>query len=80
MKNFGKKAKDKVTGFQGTVTSKHLYMYGCAQYGLQPSVGDDGKLGKKEYFDEGRIEIIKDFINPESVEADKNGCDHRERP
>ena len=28
----GKKAKDKVTGFEGIITAKVIYLYGCAQY------------------------------------------------
>lgn len=80
MEKFGKKATDKVTGFTGTVTSKHIYMYGCTQYGLTPKVDKDGKTQDTKFFDEGRLEIFEETINPASVKAEKNGCDDRERP
>ena len=80
MENFGKKAKDKVTGFEGIITAKCLYMYGCSQYLLTPQIDKDGKKRDGEWFDEGRIETFEEVINPESVKAEKNGCDTREYP
>jgi hypothetical protein len=80
MDNLGKKAKDKVTGFTGIITSKHFYLYGCAQYGVSPQVDKDGKIPDIRYFDEGRLEIIGEGIDPKSVQAEKPGCDFRERP
>lgn len=80
MKNFGKLAKDKVTGFEGIITAKVDYMYGCAQYCLTPRVSEGGKREEAEYFDEGRIEIIGEGVTPKSVKAEKNGCDRREYP
>ena len=80
MENFGKKATDKVTGFTGVITAKALYMYGCAQYLLVPKVDKDGKRQDGEWFDEGRIEIGGEEINPDSVKAEKNGCEVREYP
>lgn len=79
-KMFGKLAKDKVTGFIGVVTCKIDYMYGCNQYGLTPKVDEKGKKSLTEWFDEGRIEIIKDDINPESVKVKEGGCEYREHP
>jgi len=76
----GKLAKDKITGFEGIITSKHIYLTGCNQYGLQPKIDKDGKIPDKNYFDEGRIEIIGDGISSESVMAQENGCDFREHP
>jgi hypothetical protein len=32
----GKKVKDKITGFEGIATSKHIYLTGCNQYAVQP--------------------------------------------
>ena len=76
----GKKAKDKITGFEGIITSKHVYLTGCTQYGIQPVVDKDGKVPERNYFDEGRIEIIGDGFTEESVTAKDNGCDFREHP
>jgi hypothetical protein len=80
MENFGKKGRDKVTGFEGIITSKICYMYGCAQYGLTPKIDNEGKRRDTEYFDEGRIEILEQVINPDDVKVAENGCDTREYP
>jgi hypothetical protein len=80
MEKLGKKAKDKVTGFEGIITSKHIYLTGCAQYGLQPSIDKDGKVPDMKYFDEGRLEIIGEGITAKEVAAEENGCDFREHP
>lgn len=80
MENFGKRAKDKITGFEGIITAKCLYMYGCAQYVLTPTCDKEGKRRDGEWFDEGRIEIIEDAINPESVQVEKGGSEFREHP
>ncbi len=80
MKNFGKKGRDKITGFTGVITAKIDYMYGCSQYCLTPEIDKDGKRVDGEYFDEGRIEILEQVVTPESVKAEKNGCDKREYP
>ena len=78
--NLGKEGRDKVTGFQGIITSKHIYLTGCTQYGLQPPVDKDGKFTEQNFFDEGRIEIIGEGIAAEEVAGDDPGCDRRERP
>jgi len=80
MKNLGKKAKDKITGFKGIMTAKCIYLYGCTQYCLNPEVNKEGKRQEPEWFDEGRIEIIGKGIAPDEVKSDKNGCETREHP
>ncbi len=53
----GLKAKDKVTGFTGTITAHADYMTGCDQFLLQPkSKSDEYKDGR--WFDEQRLELI----------------------
>ena len=69
MENFGKKGKDKVTGFEGIITCKINYMYGCAQYGLTPIVDKDGNTKETQWFDEGRISIGEQVILPEDVKV-----------
>ena len=80
MNKLGKKAKDKITGFEGIATSKHIYLTGCTQYGLQPQIDKDGKIPEKEYFDEGRLIVIGDGITADEVTSKDNGCDFREHP
>lgn len=80
MEKLGKEAVDKITGFKGIITSKHIYLTGCSQYGIQPVVDKDGKVPDMRYFDEGRIEIIGDGVSAQEVAAELNGCDFREHP
>lgn len=80
MQNLGKLAKDKVTGFEGVITSKHIYITGCNQYGLQPKIDKDGKIPSKEYFDESRLEYFEQQVTPDEVTGEENGCDFREHP
>lgn len=81
MEKLGKKAKDKITGFEGIITSKHIYLFGCAQYALTPSVDKDGKCQDTKYFDEGRLQILNEGgIEPSEVQAEDPGCEFREHP
>jgi len=76
----GCELRDKLTGFQGIATSRHEYLTGCTQYGLQPTSADPTTLHKIEYFDEGRLVLIDYRINKQEVLSEENGCDVRERP
>jgi len=74
MLELGKKARDKITGFEGIITGHCKHLYGCDTYCLVPTVDKDGKTQDAHWFDEGRIEIIDEGVNPESVRAEKNGA------
>lgn len=80
MITLGKEAKDKITGFQGIITAKVEYLFGCNQYGLTPKVKEDGTTKDTQYFDEGRIEVIGNGILPEEVQVDKKGGINRDMP
>jgi len=80
MKNLGKKAQDKITGFTGIITAKCNYLYGCSQYSLTPEVDKDGKRKENEWFDEGRIKILGKGVKAKEVQAEENGCEIRENP
>lgn len=77
---FGSKAKDKVTGFSGIITGRSIWMYGCDQYCITPSVDKEGKLMEGKWFDEGRLEIIGKGIKPADVRTAYNGCDNDNMP
>jgi hypothetical protein len=68
----GTKAKDKVTGFEGIIIGKIIYLFGCNQYGLSPEARD-GKVLDSMWFDEGRIEIIGAGIAQEDVTVEQPG-------
>jgi len=79
MINLGQRGRDKVTGFEGILTGRAEYLYGCMQYCLVPPA-KDGKCGDSQWFDEGRIEVIGAGINPEDVQVEKNGGPNRDAP
>jgi len=54
----GLKVKDKVTNFQGVITSISFDLYGCVQGLLTPGVDKDGKANDSRWFDMGRLKII----------------------
>lgn len=58
MENLGKKAKDKVTGFKGVITSKISYLTGCDQYGVTPLVKDN-ETADTEFFDISRVIVTE---------------------
>lgn len=79
-KLLGKKVREKITGFEGIASSKHIYLTGCNQYGIQAPVDKNGVIPDIKYFDEGRLEVIGEGFSPEDLSAEKNGCDNREHP
>ena len=72
MHNLGKRAKDKITGFEGVIVGKTSYLFGCDVYGITPE-SKEGKLNDTCWFDEGRVEILGDGIDPAEVRVNKNG-------
>jgi len=79
MNNLGKHGKDKITGFEGTITSEHHYLTGCNQYGLQPKAKEDGTLPDSHYFNINRIEVSGEPIQISGAKDDP-GCDSKEHP
>lgn len=55
----GKKAKDKVTGFTGVVTTLSYDLYGCIQVVVSPEA-KDGEIKLGHWCDVSRIEILSD--------------------
>ena len=67
----GDKARDTVTGFEGTVTSRTEYISGCTRVGLQPGVDKDGKIPDAQHFDEPMLEVLGQAIAPKT--SDRGG-------
>ena len=75
MDNLGKRARDKVTGFEEIITSRTNYLFGCVGYSITAPVKDgEGKI-ISHVFDEGRVEILGEGVTPESVQVEKPGGD-----
>jgi len=67
--NLGKKAKDKITGFEGVITGFCQYITGCDQYCLMPDKTKDNVYPTGHYFDVNRLEIEKEVAVRLEVET-----------
>ena len=54
----GFRVSDKVTSFEGVVSSICFDLYGCIQACVTPGKGEDGKLPDSAWFDVSRLEVI----------------------
>ena len=79
MIELGKKARDKITGFEGIITGRCQYLTGCDQYSLVPKAVD-GKIESAQWFDEGRIEVIGEGVTAAQVTAPARGGPNRDAP
>jgi hypothetical protein len=59
MKKLGLKVKDKVTGFEGVVTSISFDLYGCIQVVVTPPA-EAGKQEDSRWYDVTRLTILSD--------------------
>lgn len=57
IEKLGYKAKDKVTGFEGVITSVDFDLYGCIQYLIQPASKDGTDKSDAKWFDPTRVTI-----------------------
>ncbi len=70
----GRRAKDKITGFEGILTSRCEFLTGCNRYCIQPTELREGKPVDSLYFDEAQIEIVGEGISAENVQGKKKGA------
>lgn len=54
---FGEEVKDSITGFQGKVVARFVYMNGCVRYQVD-KLDKDGKEIVEMVFDEQRLEPV----------------------
>ena len=81
MIELGKMAEDKITGFQGIIVGHARYLTGCDQYVLAPRAKRGEGLISSQWFDEGRIKILKGGgISAKEVSGTKNGGPNRDAP
>lgn len=78
----GLKAKDRVTGFAGVVSSVTFDLYGCVQAIVTPAVSADGKTGESAWFDIKRLETSERVMDAPQFVAMKFGTERgaAERP
>jgi hypothetical protein len=75
MLKFGVQAKDKVTGFVGTVIGHSSFMTGCDQYLLSPPVDERGQWVESRWFDEARLNVLGSKKLTLEAAPTGNGCD-----
>ena len=68
---FGKKCRDKVTGTEGICVACMSCLFSADQYILQWAK-KNGKT-EEEWFDEGRLELISDGVNPDDITSPRPG-------
>lgn len=79
----GYPAKDKITGFKGTIDSVCFDLYGCVQVSLKPGIDKDGKMPDAFWFDVTRLKIntkkrvvdMPDFYEGYVAEGKKGAAD-----
>lgn len=78
----GKKAKSKITGFEGTITGKCYYLTGCTQVLIAPPVDDNGNHREAYWFDLGSVDVYGEEvgIRPEDVKGEEDGGPQRYEP
>lgn len=77
---FGKKAVDKVTGYEGIIIGRKISLYGTDQYAIQARTSKKGKITAHKWFDEGRIIILGHGVTKDEVAASKpGGCEYRSK-
>lgn len=57
----GRRAKDRVTSYEGTVITISFDLFGCVQAILKPDIDKDGKLSDGHWFDVNRLELVGDI-------------------
>ena len=68
----GYRVKDKVTGFEGVVTSVAFDLYGCIQCLVHPGLDDKGEMRELKWFDSNRLDIVSIIKAMDSVFHSKN--------
>lgn len=84
-----KRVRDRVTGFEGTVTARYEFHNGCVQYLVVGSAKKDGDKAPDDVFDEQRLVMqnphgkgeiaVEDFITG-AAEADARAEERQPAP
>lgn len=69
----GLRAKDKISGFEGVITSRVQYLTGCDRYYLQPKA-KNGAFVDGSYFDEAQLITFESAIKESEVQGNKKGA------
>jgi hypothetical protein len=78
----GNLVRDSITGYEGVVVGKTLWLYGCDRCAVQTREFKDGKVPDAEWFDDQRLVILADtapVVSPDST-ATTGGPQNDPRP
>jgi len=54
----GSKVRETITGFEGIVTARTEWLWGCARVAVQPPALHEGKPVEAQWFDESQVVVI----------------------
>lgn len=54
----GQKVRDRLSGFEGTITAEVEYMNGCIRYQIQPWIRGDGTFQDSVIIDEQQLDLL----------------------
>ena len=57
----GSRVRDRVTKFEGTMTSHAKHLTGCDTVCITPTVDSDGKIRDYQWTDIDRVEVLEEF-------------------
>lgn len=60
IENLGRWGRDRVSNFEGTISSIALLLSGVTEVALSPLIDKDGKLPEGKWFQSGRVELVGD--------------------
>ena len=67
MIKLGATVRDPLTGLTGIAIVRSEWLWGCIRIGLQPNEVKDGKPVEETWFDENRLEIVKEEKEKKSI-------------
>jgi len=67
----GYRVRDRVSGFEGIVTSRTVFMNGCIQYQIKPGLDKEGKPKDSALCDCQQLEIVDRGIAPKENKPKK---------
>lgn len=71
----GDEVVEKVTGFKGVITGTAFYLTGCTQHLITAKCERQDKEPIALWYDEGRLDFIKNSFTEADVKSKENGCD-----
>jgi hypothetical protein len=69
----GDRVRDRISGFEGIVTGKHEYLYGCRRVTVSPTELKEGKRIESDWLDEDQVDLVESAVIPAPSSAPERG-------